>query len=352
MIELSLSFKPIFKVSVSHSYYSLLSSRDIKIVPFAESEKLCRRLSLILKESDGSYFLLCDADKLDGLVKELSHENKVLSFSFFLFADNPYFINFTDTPLDQSSDIAYFTNRNANKSGQQILLHEGENVSRKDKVKILSFYELSFDQDKKVEIKDSFDNLVWVKDLKAGEKIQLSNQVLPLGKYSLFINGQQSDTFVLYTNIPAKRPIGIVQVFFSGEYKDILKESFTDLDVPFFDFKISYSSRNTYWKYLIIGKYNGNLGHTKVEGKENNFVFKGPEEQTLKNGQKAFVFTSESPLPIKQIYDFGFQLKSSRNGISNGKILIDSLPLASPVMIKPESRDSNAKIYSEIIVHL
>lgn len=351
MIEISFQYKPLFKLGVLHNYYSEQPSNDFRLVATPETLKLGKKLDLVLKGTGAENILLYEPSKLEGLHSEV--EKNPVKFTFLLYTTNSCFINFTELPVEGASQLYYFSNNVVKKADATLLLHASNHVTSQERVPVKSEVQVTAgEKEKLVELKDDHGDVVYRKKLAAGERVAISNSQVPIGKYSLSENGKEQDTFVLFTNMPAHRPVAIIDISLTGAIRDEVLTGIEDMDIPFYEYRISYSARSTFWKYFLIGKYNSSLKNTIIDSGEKDLKFTGPQLVTMKNGQEAVMFVSEKPLPLKQIQDYKFQLKSVRSGLSNGKVIMDRLPLPSADMIKPESRDENSKIFSEIIVYI
>jgi hypothetical protein len=333
MIEINFAYKALFKLSVLHNYYAEQPSNDFRMVPSPESLKLAKRLGLILKESNGEYVMMYEPHKLDGFLGEV--ENKYpIKFTYLLYTSNPYFLNFTDLPIEGGSEIFYFSNNLVNRTDNDIFLHQSKFAGTKDRAVLRTSVEISADSKEKLaEVKDEMGVLVYTRKLAAGEKMLLDNKQLPIGKYQLYEDGNLKSTFVLFTDVPVRRPIAVVDISLSGIIKDEFILGVKENDVPRYNYFVSFSSRNTFWKYFLIGKYNSTLKNTMIDSGDTKLKFKGPAEVKMQNGTDAILFESDIPLPLKQIQDLRFQLKNVRLGISRGKTIMDRLPLASPEII-------------------
>ncbi|HEY8400999.1 MAG TPA: hypothetical protein VIK89_07040, partial [Cytophagaceae bacterium] len=144
----------------------------------------------------------------------------------------------------------------------------------------------------------------------------------------------------------------IVDIFLSGTIKNEVVEGIKEFELPLYEYKIHFGARSTFWKYLLISKYNSNLKNTIINSGGSEVKFKGPSEVKMRNGADALEFVSETPLTLKEKPDYRFQLKSVKAGAANGKTIMDKLPLASAEVIRPESRNEDSKIFSEIIVYI
>lgn len=352
MIEISFYYKSLFKLVVLHNYYAEQPSNDFRLVPTADSQKMAKKLGLILKAADGENILLYEEDKIEGLLAEVE-KKPLIKFTYLLYSSNPYFINFTDQPIESRSEIFYFSNNTVNRSEESNILHKSDHAGKADRFTLLKELKVSGDgQEKLIELKDDQGQVIFKKNIGAEEKLIITNQLVPIGKYHFHENGKHQSTFVLFTEVPVLRPIAIVDISLSGAIKEEFINGVKENEIPFYSYKISFSARSTFWKYFLISKYNSNLKNTTIDSGESEFKFKGPEQVKMKNGQDAVMFVSNSPLPLRQIQDLRFQLKNVRMGIVNGKTIMDRLPSPSPETIKPDSRDENSKVYSEIIIHI
>jgi hypothetical protein len=352
MIEIKFQYYSLFKLAVLHNYYAEQPSNDFKLEPTEDTLAIIKKLNLIFKEVNGEYFILYDPDKIDGFLGEVERKQNI-KFTFLLNCSNPYFVNITEIPVEGRSEFFYFSNQHTNHIGENTYLHHSEFAGKADKVFVESNIEISGDGKKKlVELKDDAGNIILTKNIESEEKFYISNKNVPLGKYHLFVNGNFQRAFILFSNVPLKRPIGIVEFSFAGKIREEFIQGVKQNEIPFYNYKISFTSRSTFWKYFLVGKYNSNLKNTTIDSGDDKVKFKGPQEVKLHNGTDAIMFVCDGALPLKQIQEHRFQLKNVKAGVLNGKTIMDRLPLPSPEIIKPESKDENSIIFSEIIVNI
>jgi len=351
MLDISFNYKTLFKLAIGHTFYADQAGDDLKIVIAPECSGLFRKLDLVAKEDGGECFFLYAPDKLDGLLQLI--EKKEVKLTYLVYTRNQYFYNFTDVSLENNSKIFYFSNNRVTKENETVILHEGQHAGDKDRYPIIRELLLQGGANgSRFEVKNDLNQVVLTKDVPANGSVVITNSQLPLGLYALYENGTLKETFVLYTNVPVLKPVAIIDISLTGSIKGELINGIQNHDVPFYNYKIVFNTRSTYWKYLLIGKYFSGLKNTIIDSGSGDLKFTGPEEVKLNNGADAIMFVSNQPLPLKQKYDYRFQLKNVRNGSAGGKIIMEKLPFASFEMIKPESREGNSKIFSEIIVHI
>ncbi len=351
MLDISFNYKTLFKLAIEHNFYADKPGEDLKIVLASESTGLFRKLDLITKEDAGECFFLYAPEKVEGLLNLI--EKKELKLTYLLYTRNQYFSNFTDVSLENSSKIFYFSNNRVTKDNETLLLHQGQCVGDKERYSLKKeIVLLGGDKGSKFVFKNDFNQVVLVKEVAPGGSLAINNTHLPLGLYFLYENEALKDSFVLYTNVPILKPVGIIDISLTGSIKEELIDGIKSFDIPFYSYKVVFNSRSTFWKYLLISKYNTGLKNTVIDSGSGDLKFSGPQEVKLNNGASAIMFISDQPLPLKQRYDYRFQLKNVKNGSSGGKVIMDKLPFASFEMIKPESRDEKSKIFSEIIIHI
>lgn len=352
MIEISFQYQSLFKVTVAHKFYKEQPAKDFSMQPVPDTSAIARKLGIILKEADKEIISLRQPEYQDALLMALE-KGKPLRFTFILTCSNPYFVNYTEVPHDSIKDIFYFSTAKSHSSGEEILLHEKEFAGLADLFPVVSAIELAGgDKGKKVEIRDEFGASVFEKELASGQTIHLDNRTLPIGKYELYEGGKLIRSVVLFSNMPALKPIGLVSISYSGDQAEKLIQSLKEGDTPSYRFKINFNNRQTFWKYFLVQKYNDALKNTSIVSKEAEVGFSGPEEVVLGNGVKAVQFTSKTALPLHERGAYRFQLKSTKAGMVNGKVVVETLPLPSVEMIKPETKESNSRIFSEIIVYV
>jgi len=332
---------------------------DLQFSPCEESAHLAKRFGLILKEDKGAFVLLFEKDKANRLLAELKIKEN-LKISFILKSGNPYFINFTEVPLEEENTIFYFSNTKSIIKENKQYLRETEKVSEQYPTKLCRTVKITPEEkNKSIEIKDVSGFTVY-RSIVGDNGLCVDNQCIPIGKYQLFIDEKLRDEFVLYSNIPVRKPVAVVDIFLTGKLKEQLIKAVKGQETSFIDYSINFAARKTYWRYFLVSKYNTGLATTTIKGfkhnlnkeTQQNVKFDGPEKVRLISGQDAFQFVSEKPLEIKQRSDYTFQLKSTQQGVSNGKTILEKLPLASAEMIKPETSNKALKVFSEIIVFI
>lgn len=351
MLEISFQYRTLFKLSVLHDFYAEQNTRDLMLVPTPETLKLAKRLGLVIKETNRDYQVLYEPDKLEGFIAEVEKKN-IVKFTFILQCNNPYFINYTDIPANDNAGIFYFSNNKVSKDGEDLLLHTGKFAQNSNRYKLKIGLEISGQgKERELTIKDDYNTEITKKKVGPEETVFLDNRALPIGLYNVE-EGKSKEAIVLFSQVPVKKPVAVIDISLSGLIKKEFLEAAKVNSLPTYNYKVSFASRMTYWRYLLIGKYNNTLKNTAINSVDKIVTFSGPRECKLLNGQEVIEFISEKPLALKERPNYNFQLKSVKAGVANGKTILEKLPQASVEVIKPESREENSKVFSDIIVYI
>ena len=221
MIEISFSYKPIFKIGILHNFYVDMPTKDFVLKPTEATLKLAKRLGLIVKEVDGQHLLMVEPEKIEAVLLELKKSSS-MKFTFLMFYySNPYFLNVTETPAEITNEIFYFTNNKTKNSGEVINLHNSDFVTKENKLVVKKELVASADgARKKIELRDDASNCIASKVISGNEKWVIDNNTVPWGMYHLYQDGVLIDTCILLSAMPVKKPIGVVDISFSGVIKD------------------------------------------------------------------------------------------------------------------------------------
>src|SRR6478752_2018081 len=183
MIEISFSYKPLFKLSILHNYYVGNLAKDIVLKSTENSLKLAKRLGLVMKESDGEYVLMAEPSKLEALHFEIKR-NAFTKFTYLIYSDKPYFLNFTETPSEINNLMFYFSNNTTRQIEGSGFLHDSEFVNTNNRFPVkqqVVFEALAIDR--VVEFRDDNDSVVFSKQLPKNERLIIDNSNLPIGLY-------------------------------------------------------------------------------------------------------------------------------------------------------------------------
>ena len=90
-------------------------------------------------------------------------------------------------------------------------------------------------------------------------------------------------------------------------------------------------------------------GHDFIVDLNNNTEFEDTGKTSLPGNRIALTFRSKDRIPLREEYEFRFQLKEK--GPNGGKTIIKRLPVASASQLYREIIDGNEEIVSEIFIN-
>jgi hypothetical protein len=148
------------------------------------------------------------------------------------------------------------------------------------------------------------------------------------------------------------RSLGLVNIFFDGNEKDTYIEKVSSGEFPSPPgFTVQFQARSTFWRYFVVSRYSGALKHLAINSVDETLSFTEPKAVRLTNGEEAYMFECEQELPLRERSPVNFQLRKNRGGNSD-KVVLNRMPVPSIEMIKPDSREAGAKIFSEVIIYI
>jgi hypothetical protein len=351
MINLKFQYKQLISIKVAHNYYSEGASNDFYIVPTPRTVKLIEKMSMLVRTLESEIHILFDASKLELLHHRLSNSNDSESkFSFMLFANNPYFVNITDIPVDLNNKIFYCSNKNIgiNKSG---VLHSNEFVGDEDLFNVIP-QELENDENYSINYKIALENgeieeEMPVSQIDNGYQVNSSN--LLEGHYKIFGNDKELSSFINIGSKTKGSPVGFIDVFLNKNIKQELLKEIDNGELNSFNYKINFNSRSIFWKYIVVPTYLKRikeLSLTCQKGKEKLDFDSIKDEGTSEN--QAMIFITKKPVKFSKFYDYEIQLKK-KEGATGGKTIIKKMPYAPFDLLKPFKEDF---YLSEIYVYI
>lgn len=136
------------------------------------------------------------------------------------------------------------------------------------------------------------------------------------------------------------KPLGIISINFNR-----IKEE---------NYFVHFNARSTVWRYILATDYLQALEKPAIINKDDNSVFLGPVEITLRNKKKVISFTSKSPIGLSERPNRNFQLvENFTEGNGKFKVVLKQLP--NPDINNFSVSDENGVMaevgkYSEIII--
>jgi hypothetical protein len=287
------SYLPLVSIAVEHMFYSQDSCWELEFVPTPKTTITLKNAGLLTRNTRNGIRIFYDEQASETLQRFVEDTDDPLGLTFKVFSGNRLFENFTELPIRQEDAILYFDNRGLRKVtiGKQ-RLHDEEYVS------------------------------------------SIDFQKLDTAQLKGILN--KKDRLV--------RPIFIVRLFVSE--KEINPFS-KQLKVIPSDYYIKFNSRQTFWKYYLLGKIASERSYIVDLNNETEFEFTGQE--SLSDNRTALTFKSKTSIPMRRTFSSRFQLKE--RGPGGEKVLIKRLPVASVGQIDRETINGEDAVVSEIYIN-
>lgn len=378
-----LYYERLARVMVRHTYYnaSADSCPDFDISPTPTSAALMGDLGLLFRYEKTGFSVLYDETRADVLLDYLARQGGEgqqcwTRLSFTLTLNNPYFINFTDVPIDvnPSAQNFYFTNREARADGGRVVLNAGEGVAGGELLKVApSQVALRVPADvEEVLVTDLAGEVVvrWpactptsppacarpVGDAAESFVVYLDFSGLPEDKYFIeIVGGESGGKFpVLYT-VPSPAPLCFVDLFFAdpdgsagGVYpvRDLYSPGRKIVPVSY---ELGFRARATTWNYFVVPQPQAEpFEELRIETVSEPAVkFAGPCRVLLPNGADAYRFSSAESLPLQQQSGYRFRLLGRRGLMMNEGVLVETMPVASSRQVTPLGRGAACALLRE-----
>ncbi|MCC5946175.1 MAG: hypothetical protein JJT94_14690 [Bernardetiaceae bacterium] len=352
--SLQISFGKLLELELKHAYYENGACNDLRIEPTPDTRAIMSQWGLIWRIQTDRILVLYDRTREDILSEWAKDYDHTLKFTFRLYAQNRYFMNFTEMPTQDLDFTFYANNLNPKKQADDsLLLHNAQTLTNDD-----NFWAVEADflwQPKEgeylIEVLDAEAKVLIEKDSEGAKQVPIDLSKLPPGKYGFRINGKEIQDFV-YAGETTLTPQAVIQVYpKQGEY-------------PLFDsdnqplaqhFTIRFAARQTYWRYFIVSKYEKDFKSLAVKGQD-DLAFSSQGIAQISSGEPAWLFESEKAIPLSEFCKVSFQLKkySSAKPSGIGKTVRKRLPAPSPelIRIRKKEGESIAKACSDIYVYI
>ena len=333
-----MSFDKLCDIYVEHEYYNSGASErlEMQLVPSIGSRSLIRKNHIVVRNKKNLFSIYGDVftEKPNGTGKEPKRDFKL---SFALIVSDPYFLQASNLLLPEREDLMgreiileqgnsravyYFHNDRDVLIDSKAFLSNGIQVDRTDMVYLnpLSFTKeglkelddlcllpnIAYDKDDKIDDAYSFYTVIdpAVKD---PADINKKNRIFeadfsPFGSgiyafaYSYGPEDARKDattSFYLNNEFYGLRHFAVIDLFFYKNINDNFKLLKKDL-------YLSIKARESCWRYNIISKYN-EYEDLKIISEPSDLFPQTGVQKTMKNGETAVVFESQSDLKFKQV---------------------------------------------------
>jgi hypothetical protein len=353
MLTLEFQYHSLFILRIRHDYFTSADKAGFSLRPTRQTETFLTKTGCMTRIGEGEIHFLYDANRLEALEMYLGRP-ETDKLSFWLYADSPYLLNYTNLPSELRNFSLYFQNTQTEKF-KETPLHTAEAVSLAEVLPLKSagFALDTFTQKTEITLENSQAQVVQKATYKANQFGFVELSGLTDGQYTLKENGKVKETFVYRSAQNLDIPLGLVEIHLTEAIKaDIRQAIRAEEKIPLYAYKIAFKTRQTYWRYIIIPKYDDSLQNISIETGNNRIAFTGPAPTNIL-GKSAYLFESESALGLYELSPYRFQLIKNKD--SKGKpvhLLLRKLPCAGVEHIKPANRQQDAKVYSEMLVYI
>ncbi|HEU0052802.1 MAG TPA: hypothetical protein VFQ39_06480, partial [Longimicrobium sp.] len=297
---------------------------------------------------------------------------------FKLALRNPYFVNFTELPVDTnpSRRNLYLTNRQAHREGDEVILPPGDRADVAELVPVTGgqFRELTPEGVFSVSVRAVDGREVICKprcvrpdaaENKPPDAFDCADAALPgqpgICTDALYfdLSGFPEEKYFIETTYeggtppPATAeylyaagnpiPLCFVELLFAdptGDGTGVYPVTGADEDaIHAVTYVLPFAARETWWSYFVVARTpEGERGELRIRQRrgsdEPRVAFRGPCCVTLSGGRRAWRFVSRAPIAVRQRSPLHLQLVWRAEG-GRTRVLMDRLPLASGDQVLP-----------------
>jgi hypothetical protein len=385
------------RVAVRHTFYNATGGRcgDFAVRPTQYTAALMRSLGLLFKPEADGFSVLYDTkgepELLSYLGRQAHQDGSVWTrLTFLLSLTNPYFVNFTDIPIDHDPArwTFWLSNQKAHGRGAMVLLTPGTRVTGDERLLVaggqvvepagpdvvrvevcgisgepmlckprcvpksvadrLRPDQLVCDPYAQENEKDEpvctdrlfFDLSLLPEDCYSVQAVLKDDTVEPRGKfvYTSLYPMPLCMVDLLFTDPYAGGP-ALVAPGETGVYPVSLQGKGSVQGV---DYVLRFTRRKTWWNYYVVPQRGGELHELSIAeaahaGTTRRVRFLGPCEVRLPGGQRAYRFLSSRPLPLEQRSRLHLRLSGRTADMHRAQVLVERLAVPSGQQVLPYS---------------
>ncbi len=349
------NYKRLFSVKYIHDYYSNGFSNDFTIKATEKTAETLQKSGLILRQVNNGFEIHADSRKIGDQYKTLKEIDVNSKLVFLLELNNPYFINFTDLPFNNSiKSLFYFNNVETSEHNENIHLSTSEYVGKEQGVEYhydyffkeiisdinIAFGEIIFPDDNTSFQQKRFKVLEKNTDTEGKFLYSFVLQNKPAGRFNFLFNKKKQNEVFYYniTSFKSFKIFGIIEIFLDNSVLPDARFINEQNVISEKEYFIKFKNRSTYWRYIVDNKSKQDLQdpgivHTKLDL---NF-----------DKDSALNFTSQDVIPLSSDPIQGLEFRKNKNAA--GSKIKSNLPNPGIDMIRIDTDNEN-KIYSDIYV--
>ncbi|MDX2303205.1 MAG: hypothetical protein NW226_10415 [Microscillaceae bacterium] len=316
----------LLEIHLLHNFfYNQQGSKAFQLQPSPETAEWIRKSGILIQNVQNRVIFCADEHKKEAFIHLLEDDRDSL-ISFYLQEVDPYWLNLTELPFhfNKQPALLYFSNQE-NSSNDQ--LHVSEFVTELD---ILS--------------------------------AQSSPRILTgLKRLSSLSFPSRDLALSLKPTLKMQKMAGWVDIHLKAATKEKWLKALKSIN-PFekLTYYLQFQTRSVYWRYwfyLNPGENPDHIQSLKIVTEDQSVYFEGPDEILMPDSRRAWVYTSNKPLPIYERSPFRFELflekklrkQETLNFGSRKKTqIIFALPVAQPEAVHPVRIGNEIKLCADI----
>jgi hypothetical protein len=288
------SYRPLFNIEVNHGFFADGLCPCLDFVASEQTERIIKNTGLLVRKSLGGIGIVYDQSSSDALLSYVEDQAEPLFFDFKVYSNDPAFKSYTE-PFSGSliEGVLYFDNQShVSIDNKNIRLHASEYVTS-----------INSEKFEALQVREIF--------------TQKERLIPPLFIVRIYASGKEGALFPMQVEMAAK------------------------------NYYLSFKSRNTIWKYYLLGAMAKNNVYVLDLDGGVEFEFSG--ETPLADARTALIFRSISAIPLRQKQDFRFQLRERSS--EGDRVLIKRLPVATIGQFGKEIVSGQGIVVSEIYIN-
>ncbi len=333
-------YKTLFEISFEHDFYAdrAVKQLDLEVISLNDNARILQNYKLACKYQDNKMVILQECDPSSEPMEAIIPFDENLKFGFIILQKNPLFQNFTELPFFKpKSEALYFNNLNCKPSPEKQFLSKKENITTDD---LYPLFPKTFEYQPK---KSNTEITVWNVNNECIFRANASETKLSInltnesnGLYTIKENKTTTLTFLSIEPI-VNQIIGYFELFVTPKQINY----FNNPKATVLSHYICFKSREIFWKYTVVKKYN-DIAKTRIVDDLEQLNFKHIDAETQKNTK---IFVSEKKIAFKENNEFIFKLITQNGNSKFEKILYEKLALPSVSNIEKYNDDFAANVF-------
>lgn len=288
------AYRQLFNISIRHGFFADGVCPGLRFVPSPQTARIIGNTGLLIRDQADGISVIHDQERGDALRSYVDDLNEPLHFDFNVYSNDPHFKSYSE-PFSEWPEgaVLYFDNQlDVSVENDNIRLHTSEYVTKINSAKL--------------------------ETLQSRDILSQKERLIP-------------PLFVVRIHAAGKEG-----VLFSAPFETAAK-----------NYYLSFKSRQTFWKYYLLGAMARNSAYIIDPDGEVEFEFSG--ETPLADARPALIFMSKTAITLRQRQELRFQLKE--RSPEGERVLIKRLPVATIGQLGKEVVSGQGIVVSEIYIN-